>query len=54
MPSQFENPEAEIVENETVAEESPEKKVEQVAEKAARKSTKTEQEYDKEHNIFTI
>jgi len=25
-----------------------------VAEKAARKSTKTEQEYDKEHNIFTI
>jgi hypothetical protein len=54
MPNQFENPETTKVEDETVVGESADKKVEHVAEKAARKSTKTEQEYDKEHNIFTI
>jgi hypothetical protein len=54
MPEQFENPEIAKLEDETVAEESADKKVERVAEKTARKGTKTEQEYDKEHNIFTI
>jgi hypothetical protein len=54
MPEQFENLETAKLEDETFAEESADKKVERVAEKAARKGTKTEQEYDKEHNIFTI
>lgn len=54
VPSQFENPEATKLEDETVAEGSADEKVERVAEKAARKSTKTEQEYDKEHDLFTI
>lgn len=53
MFKQFENPETTKLEDETVAEESADKKVEHVAEKAARKGTKTEQDYDKEHNIFT-
>jgi hypothetical protein len=53
MPSQFENPEITKVEDETVVKESADKKIERVAEKAAVKSTKTEQKYDKEHNIFT-
>lgn len=53
MPKQFENPEVTKLEDEIVVEESAEKKVERVAEKAARKSTTTEQKYDSEHNIFT-
>jgi hypothetical protein len=53
VPTQFENPEATNLEDETVAEESADKKIERVAEKAARKSTETEQKYDKEHTIFT-
>ena len=53
MPKQFENPEATKLEDETVADESGDKKIERVAEKAATKSTETEQKYDKEHTIFT-
>jgi hypothetical protein len=53
MPKQFENPDAAKLEDETVAEESADKKIERVAEKAARKSTTTEQKYDEEHTIFT-
>jgi hypothetical protein len=54
MPEQFENPEAAKLEDETVSEESADKKIERVAEKAAVKGTKIEQEYDKDHRIFTI
>jgi hypothetical protein len=54
VPEQFENPEAAKLEDETVSEESADKKIEHVAEKAARKGIDTEQEYDKDHKIFTI
>jgi hypothetical protein len=53
MPEQFENPKATKLGDATAADESADKKVELVAEKAAMKSTKTEQEFDKEHDIFT-
>jgi len=53
MSKQFENPEATKLEDETVTQESADKKIERVAEKAAEKSTKTEQKYDEKHNIFT-
>ncbi len=52
MFKQFENPEEAKVEDETVARESADEKIQHVAEKAAVKSTKTEQEYDKDHTIF--
>jgi hypothetical protein len=53
MPKQFENPQAAKVEDETVSDASAEKKIERVAEKAAVKATKTEQQYDKSHTIFS-
>jgi hypothetical protein len=53
MPQQFENPEATKLEDETVSETTAEKRIERVAEKAAEKSTKTEQRYDGDHNIFS-
>jgi hypothetical protein len=53
MSKQFGDPKATKLEDETVAEKSADKEVELVAEKAALKSTKTEQKYDKEHDIFT-
>jgi hypothetical protein len=52
MSKQFENPEEAKVEDETAAKESADEKIQHVAEKAAVKSTKTGQEYDKDHTIF--
>jgi hypothetical protein len=54
MPNQFENPEAAKVADETVAKESERKSNEHVAEKAAVKGAKTEQKYDKDHEIISI
>jgi hypothetical protein len=54
MPHQFENPEAEKVEDETISKEPAQKRIEQVAEKAAGKGAKKEQKYDKDHKIFSI
>ena len=54
MPQQFENPQATIVEDETVSNESFQNGIDRVAEKAAEKGAKTEQEYDKNHGIFTV
>ncbi len=54
MPHQFENPEAAKVADETVLKESERKSNEHVAEKAAVKGAKTEQKYDKDHEIFSI
>jgi hypothetical protein len=54
MPVQFENPQEEILEKETESGASTEKKINLVAEKAAKKSTKIEQKFDKENSsLFT-
>lgn len=53
MPEQFENQAAEKLEGETVSDATSEERVDRVAEKAAEKSTKTVQHYDKDHSIFS-
>jgi hypothetical protein len=54
MPVQFENPQEKKLEKETVLVASTEKEIELVAEKAAEKSAKTEQKFDKENSsLFT-
>ncbi len=53
MPSQFENPQEEKVENETVSKESPAKRIDNIAEKAAEKSSKTEQKKENDRPIFS-
>jgi hypothetical protein len=53
MPEQFENSEAKKQEDKTISDATAEKRVERVADKAAEKSTKTEQRYDADHNIFS-
>ncbi|MGB9407727.1 MAG: hypothetical protein WCA89_09325 [Terracidiphilus sp.] len=50
MTVQFENPEAKKLEDETVSSVLPQKKIERVAEKAAEKSTKAVQNYDKDNS----
>jgi hypothetical protein len=49
---QFENPEASKLEDETRVD-TPQKQMDRVAEKLAQKSTKVEQEADKDQSIFT-
>jgi hypothetical protein len=54
MQTQFENPQEAKLKEETVTNDSTQKRVDHVAEKAAEKSTKTEQKFDKENsNIFS-
>jgi hypothetical protein len=53
MSEQFENSEATKLEDETISDITAEKKIERVAEKAAEQSTKTEQRYDSDHNVFS-
>lgn len=53
MPEQFENSEATKLEGETTSEASAEKKIERVAEKAAEKASKTENNFDKDHSLFS-
>jgi hypothetical protein len=53
MPEQFENQQATKLEDETVSNPTAEKKIEHVAEKAAKKSTKTIRRYDADHTIFS-
>jgi hypothetical protein len=53
MFKQFESAEAAKLEDEAAAKESADQKIEHVAEEAAGKAAKTEQEYDKDHTIFT-
>jgi hypothetical protein len=50
---QFENPEATKLEDETTSKKSADEENQDVAEKAARKAAKTEQEYDKDRAKFT-
>jgi hypothetical protein len=53
MPKQFENSEATKPEDEMISDATADKSIERVADKAAEKSTKTEQRYDRDHNIFS-
>jgi hypothetical protein len=53
MPAQFENPEATKLEDETISDAAAEKKIQHTAEKAAEKSSKTEQRYEQDHGIFS-
>jgi hypothetical protein len=46
---QFENPEATKLEGQTAAKEAADEKIQRVAEEAASKATKTEQEFCKDH-----
>gem|GEM_PF-5031479 len=54
MFKQFENLEEAKVEDETAAKDSADKKIQEIAEKAAGKAAKTEQEYDKDRAKFPI
>ena len=54
MSEQFENPEAAVLDDKVISLESPKKKIENIADKAASQPAKREQKYDKEHKIFTI
>jgi hypothetical protein len=53
MRQQFENSEATKLEDEKLSDVTSEKRIERVADEAAEKSTKTEQRYDSDHNIFS-
>jgi len=54
MTTQFENPEAKKLDDETLSDASKQKKIDHVAEKAAEKSSKTEQQFDQDNsNIFS-
>lgn len=53
MTEQFENQQAENLEEKTDSDASADKRINLIAEKAAEKSTKTEQLYDKNNHIFS-
>ena len=53
MTEQFENPEATKLEDETVSDATAQKRIDRVAERAAEKSSYTEQKYDKDHGIIS-
>jgi hypothetical protein len=52
MPTQYENPQAAKLEDVVVSEGSTEKRIDHVAEKAAEKSAKTVQKFDKENSTI--
>ncbi len=53
MAEQFENPEPTKSVDGTVSDASAEERIKRVAEKAAEKASKTEQRFDKDHDIFS-
>lgn len=53
MGEHIENLEATKLEDETVLDVSAEKRIEDVAEQAAEKASKTENNYDQDHSLFT-
>jgi hypothetical protein len=53
MAKQFENPEATKTEDETISDAAAQKRLDHVAEKMAEKSSRTEQKYDTDHQIFS-
>ncbi len=54
MAKQFEPEIEKKVEDATDTKESGQKRIENVAEKAAEKSSNAEKQYDKDHNLFSI
>jgi isocitrate/isopropylmalate dehydrogenase len=52
MPTQYENPQAVNLEDEVISEASTTERIDHVAEKAAKKSAKTIQQYDKENSTI--
>jgi hypothetical protein len=55
MPEQFENPEATKLEDETMSDDSAQKRIERVAEKAAEKASHTEQGYERDStDLFKV
>jgi hypothetical protein len=52
MTSQYENPQAVKLEDEVISEASTTEKIDHVAEKAAEKSAKTAQKFDKENSTL--
>jgi hypothetical protein len=53
MPEQFENPEVTKLEDETASDTTAQKHIERVAEKAAEKPSRTEKDYDQDHQIIS-
>jgi hypothetical protein len=53
MPEQFENPEVENLEDETVSDLTAQKHIERVAQRAAEKASRTEQRYDQDQPIIS-
>jgi hypothetical protein len=53
MPEQLENPGATKLEDETVSEETAEKMIDRVPEKAVEKASNTIHNYDKDHAILS-
>jgi hypothetical protein len=52
MSTQFENPKATKLEEETISKDTAKKEIERVAETAAVKSSKTEQHFDKDNSAL--
>ncbi len=53
MAKQFENPKETELEDKTTTNATPQKKIEDVADKAAEKAGKTERKFDEAHTIFS-
>jgi hypothetical protein len=53
MPEQFENKEVTKLDDEAATDATAEERIDRVAEKAAEKSTKSEQRYDSDHGAFS-
>jgi hypothetical protein len=53
MPGQFENQEVTKLDDEAAPDATAEERIDRVAEKAAEKSTKTEQRHDADQGIFS-
>jgi hypothetical protein len=53
MTTQFENPEATKLEDDTVTDATAQETIEHVADKAAAKPAKVQQKYDEGHTIFS-
>jgi hypothetical protein len=50
MPKQFENPQEIKVKDKTISDISPQKRIDRVADKAASKTAKTQQSFDKDNS----
>jgi uncharacterized protein YmfQ (DUF2313 family) len=53
MPEQFENPKVSKLEDETISDATAQQRIDRVAEKLAKKSSHTEEDFDKEHSIIS-